>query len=179
MRRDIIKWDLKEREYHAKKKILIVPPSQKVFNHFGGVAHKFTKRLIKQIKKLTNREVEVRAKLSRSERIDYSLQDQLRKDKYHCIVTYNSIASLESITVGVPAIVLGPNAGGYLSETNLENIEKPYWAGAEKIFNHIDYLKWCQFTGNEMKTDYAHRIIKCLQGDVKPFIKKIEEQYNV
>ena len=123
--------------------------------------------------------MEVRVKLSRSERIDYSLQDQLRKGKYHCIVTYNSIASLESITVGVPAIVLGPNAGGYLSETNIENIEKPYWAGAEKIFNHIDYLKWCQYTGDEMKKEFAHRIIKCLQGDEKPFTKKIEEQYNV
>ena len=73
--------------------------------------------------------------------------------------------------MGVPAIVLGPNAGGYLSETNLENIEKPYWPGAEKIFKHIDYLKWCQFTSFEMRTDYTHRIIKCLQGDVKPFIK--------
>ena len=156
-----------------------MPPSQKVFNHFGGVAQKYTEQLIEKIKKLTNREIEIRAKLSRSERIDYSLQDQLRKGKYHCIVTYNSIASLESITVGVPAVVLGPNAGGYLSETNLDNIEKPYWAGAEKIFNHIDYLKWCQFTVTEMKTDYAHRIIKCLQGDVKPYKEKIADEYNV
>ena len=179
MRRDIVRWDLKEREYHDKKKILIVPPSQKVFNHFGGVAQKYTEQLIEKIKKLTNREIEIRAKLSRSERIDYTLQDQLRKGKYHCIVTYNSIASLESITVGVPAVVLGPNAGGYLSETNLDNIEKPYWAGAEKIFNHIDYLKWCQFTVTEMKTDYAHRIIKCLQGDVKPYKEKIADEYNV
>tara|TARA_Y100001973_G_scaffold106769_1_gene187385 strand:+ start:1686 stop:2606 length:921 start_codon:yes stop_codon:yes gene_type:complete len=179
MRRPIIRWKLEEREYHEKKKILIVPPSQKVFNHFGGVAHKYTKALIKNLKKITNREIEVRAKLSRSERIDYSLQDQLRKGKYHCIITYNSIASLESITVGVPAIVLGPNAGEYLSETNIENIEKPYWAGSEKIFNHIDYLKWCQFTGDEMKKEFTHRVIKTLQGAEKPYTKKIEEAFNV
>ena len=30
-----------------------------------------------------------------------------------------------------------------------------------------------------MKTDYAHRIIKCLQGDVIPYKEKIAEEYNV
>ena len=77
-----------------------MPPSQKVFNHFEkSVAHKYTEQLIEKIKTISNREIETRAKLSRAERIDYSLQDQLREGKYHCIVTFNSIASLESITV--------------------------------------------------------------------------------
>ena len=53
------------------------------------------RKAVTQYQKVTDSFQEIDNALS--ERIDYSLQDQLRKDKYHCIVTYNSIASLESI----------------------------------------------------------------------------------
>lgn len=168
MKKPILKFNIKRRPTNSSKKILIVPPSQKVFNHFGGDAGTYTKRLIQKIQQITNREVEVRKKLARSERVGYSLQDQLRSGKYHCMITFNSIASLESVSVGVPAIVLGPNAGSYLSETKLSNIENPYYPEHREIFSHLNYLNWCQFTNEEMKTEWCHRVIKCLQGDVEP-----------
>ena len=43
-------------------------PSQKVFNHFGGDAKKYTKNLINAIKEISNRDIEVRKKLSRAEK---------------------------------------------------------------------------------------------------------------
>jgi len=178
-KRPLLRWNLKVREPHAKKKILIVPPSQKVFNHFGGNAPIYTKKLIQKIKEISNREVEVRKKLSRAERINFSLQDQLRRGKYHCIVTFNSIASIEAVSMGVPAVVLGPNAGSYLSELNLKNIDNPYYPSIDDIFDHLDYLKWCQFTGDEMKKDYTHKVIEALQGDEKPVKFKISEDFNV
>ena len=178
-KRPILRWNLKVREPHEKKKILIVPPSQKVFNHFGGDAKKYTKNLINAIKEISNRDIEVRKKLSRAERINFSLPDQLRKGKYHCIVTFNSIASVEAVSMGVPAVVLGPNAGSYLSENDLRNIDKPYYPNIEDLFDHLDYLKWCQFTGEEMRLDYTHKVIEALQGDEKPLKFKISEDFNV
>lgn len=178
-KRPLVRWNLKVREPHENKKILVVPPSQKVFNHFGGNAPIYTKKLVKKIKEISNRPVEIRKKLSRRERVNFSLQDQLRKGKYHCIVTFNSIASIEAISIGVPAVVLGPNAGAYLSEQDLKNIDNPYYPDIVDLFNHLEYLKWCQFTGEEMRLEHTHKVIEALQGDVKPVKFKIAEDFNV
>jgi len=149
-------------------KILVVPPSQKVFNHFGADAKQYTDNLVEKLKKLTDREIEVREKLGRSERVDFTLQDQLSTGQYHCIVTFNSIASIESVTVGIPAIVLGLNAGEFLSETNLKNIENPYLPHAEKIRQHVFYLTLCQFSSEEMQSILTKRTVEILQGDQIP-----------
>ena len=178
-KRPLVRWNLQVREEHKNKKILVVPPSQKVFNHFGGDAKKYTKNLIEKIKTISNRQIIIREKMSRSQRVDYSLQDQLRKGKYHCIVTFNSIASVEAVSMGVPAITLGPNAGGFISELNFKNIDKPYFPNTQDIFDHLEYLKWCQFTGPEMLRPDTSRVIKCLQGDERPQLFKINEDFNV
>ena len=149
-------------------KILIVPPSQKVFNHFGGDAKDYTDKLIEKIKTITDREIEVREKIGRSDRLNFTVQDQLRTGKYHCLVTFNSIASIESVLVGMPAIVLGPNAGECLSETKLENINEPYYPDFNKIREHIFYLSCCQFTSEEMQSIVTKRTIELLQGDQIP-----------
>ena len=150
------------------EKILVVPPSQKVFNHFGGEAIEWTNKLIENIKKVTDRPIEIREKVGRSERQNFSLQDQLRTGEYHCIVTFNSIASLEAVTIGVPAIVLGPNAGSYLSETKLENIDTPFFPDRQQIIEHMFYLSCCQFTGLQMQSVVTKRTIEVLQGDQTP-----------
>ena len=150
------------------KTILVVPPSQKVFNHFGGDAIEWTNKLIENIKKITDRPIEIREKVGRSERLNFSVQDQLRTGKYHCIVTFNSIASVEAVTVGVPAIVLGPNAGSYLSETKLENIDTPFFPDRQQIIEHMFYLSCCQFTGEQMQSIITKRTIEVLQGDQTP-----------
>tara|TARA_Y100000004_G_scaffold88589_1_gene99325 strand:- start:1393 stop:2337 length:945 start_codon:yes stop_codon:yes gene_type:complete len=177
LKQPILEYKLDKREDHKKKPILIVPPSQKVFNHFGGSASMYTKKLINKINEISDRKVDVRKKLSRAERTNFSLQDQLRDGNYHCIVTFNSIASVEAIAIGVPAITLGPNAGGVLSETNLRNIDNPYFPTKEKIFEHFNYLKWCQFKADEMREDWCFRVIKCLQGDVEPTKFKIKGDF--
>ena len=160
--------DLQVEKIDRGEKILIVPPSQKVFNHFGGDAEDYTNKLVEKIKTLTDREIEIRHKAGRSERLGFSVQDQLRTGEYHCLVTFNSIASIESVLVGMPAIVLGPNAGECLSETKLENIEQPYYPDLRKIREHIFYLSCCQFTSEEMQSIVTKRTIEILQGDQKP-----------
>ena len=148
-------------------RILIVPPSQKVFNHFGGDAKEFTDKLIKEIKLYTDRPIEIRPKVGRDKRVSYTVQDQLRSGNYHCIVTYNSIASLEAITVGMPAVVAGPNAGSFLSEKDIKNIDEPYYPDTKEIRDHIYYLTNCQLNSNEFRSSVAFNVIEILQGNEK------------
>ena len=56
----------------------------------------------------------VRQKPNRKERTlnGQTLLHQLKKDKVHCLVAFNSIAAFEAIQEGYPAITLGPNAAG-------------------------------------------------------------------
>ena len=162
-------WEnLQVEKVNRGKKILVVPPSQKVFNHFGGDAKDYTDKLVEKIKTLTDRPIEVREKLGRAQRLNFTVQDQLRSGEYHCLVTFNSIASIESVLVGMPAIVLGPNAGECLSETKLEKIETPYYPDLQKIREHIFYLSCCQFTSEEMQSIVTKRTIEILQGDQAP-----------
>ncbi len=149
-------------------RILLVPPSQKVFNHFGGDAGEWTEKFLKESKKYTNREIVLRPKPSRGDRQNFSLQDQLIKENFDSLITFNSIASIEAIVKGFPATTLGPNAGAYLSNTDIKNIDNPKYPKQGSIVEHMFYLSLCQFTSEEMASGWAFKVINQLQGDQKP-----------
>ena len=94
-----------------------------------------------------------------------NLQNQLINDKIHCLVAFNSIAAFEAIQGGYPAITLGPNAASFLSEKEIKNIEKPYFADDDKIREHSLYLSACQFQMEEFRNGYAVKQIEQLQHD--------------
>ena len=89
----------RENQHYVRRarsnRILLVPPSQKVFNHFGGDSGEWTERFLKESKKYTDREIVLRLKASRSDRQSFSLQDQLIKENFDSLITFNSIASIE------------------------------------------------------------------------------------
>jgi len=149
-------------------RILLVPPSQKVFNHFGGSAEEWTENFLKQAKNHTNREIVLRPKASRSDRQAFSLQEQLVKEEFDSLITFNSIASIEAILKGFPATTLGPNAGSCLSNNFIENINDPKYPHELEIRAHMFYLSLCQFTAEEMANGWAFKVINQLQGDQKP-----------
>ena len=157
--------------YHRREKsnrILLVPPSQKVFNHFGGDAGEWTEKFLKEAKEYTSKEIVLRPKVSRSDRLNFSVQTQLIKEGFDSLITFNSIASIEAIMKGFPATTLGPNAGSYLSNTSIKNIDDPRYPKTETIQAHMFYLSLCQFTSEEMASGWAFKVIDQLQGDQKP-----------
>lgn len=160
-----------------QSKILLVPPSQKVFNHFGGDAKKWTDNFLKEAKKYTDREIVLRPKVSRSDRLKFTVQDQLRKEGFDSLITFNSIASLEAILVGRPATVLGPNAGSFLSNTDITKIDNPPFPTKQDILDHLFYLSLCQFTVEEMANGRAYELIELLQGDQKPHTFNFKETF--
>ena len=161
---DLFKVERRQRS----NKILLVPPSQKVFNHFGANAEEWIESKMKELKQYTDKEIVLRPKGGRSERINYTVQHQLVKENFDSLITFNSIASLEAIVKGFPATVLGPNAGSFLSNTDITKIDDPRWPELTDIKNHLLYLSLCQFTNEEMSNGFAWKVIRYLQKDSKP-----------
>ena len=149
-------------------RILLVPPSQKVFNHFGGSAEEWTEKYLKDAKQYTNKEIILRPKIGRSDRQKFTVQTQLIKEGFDSLITFNSIASLEAILKGFPATTLGPNAASYLSNNHIENIDDPYWPKEGVIKEHLFHLSLSHFTIAEMASGWAFKVINQLQNDQKP-----------
>jgi len=150
-------------------KILIAPPTSKVFKHYNYKVCQWISETIEKIKKFTDKEVILRQKpKSRKVRIyKDKFLDQLKNDNIHCVVTFSSIVSIESILNGYPVITLGPNAASYLSESKIENIDNPYFPDDDKIREHMLYLSACQFEKEDFFNGYALKTVNELQYDQK------------
>ena len=153
--------------------ILIIPPSAKVLKcltlngHVNFTQEEYINYVSNEIKKYTDKKIIVRQKPNRDERTRKggNLQNQLINDKIHCLVAFNSIAAFEAIQEGYPAITLGPNAASFLSEKEIKNVHKPYFADDDKIREHSLYLSACQFNREEFRNGYAVKQIEQLQHD--------------
>ncbi len=143
------------------KKILICPPSNKVMNMFDQpTADIWTQNLVKELKNLTDRPIEIRMKPIRSERISTkTIQDALQDD-IHCLITYNSIAATEALMEGKPAITLGPNAAQLVCETDLKNIDNPRIPSKDEMYAFLKHLSYSQFTQHEMEDGTAWKILQ-------------------
>jgi hypothetical protein len=69
---------------------------------------------------------------------------------------------------------LGPNAASFLSEKEIKNIEKPYFADDDKIREHSLYLTACQFSRTEFLNGSAVKMVEQLQHDQKYYRFKYE-----
>lgn len=150
----------KFKPYTSGSKILICPPSDKVMNMFNqGTAQEWVEKTVEEIKKVTDREIEVRLKPTRSERVTSNTIQAALADDVHCLVTYNSIAATEALMEGKPAITLGPNSAQLICETNLANIENPRIPTKDETIAYFAHLSYAQFTGEEFDNGFAWRIL--------------------
>jgi hypothetical protein len=168
---EIVKKDYNSFKPELRKKgdkILITPPTNKVFKHFNYDVDKWISETYNKIKKITDREIVVRYKpKSRSVRVKENPFLKDLNNNVHCLVTFNSITAIEAIINGCPAITLGPNAASYLTENKIDNIENPYYPGEDKIREHLLYLTACQFKKEEFLDNYAIETVNALQHDQK------------
>jgi hypothetical protein len=82
----------------------------------------------------------------------------LDKDIY-CLVTFSSIAAVEAVMLGKPAIVLGPSAAYSVCSDSLEEIEKLYIPTLDEVEEWAAHLAYCQFTEVEMRDGTAWKIL--------------------
>jgi hypothetical protein len=113
------------------------------------------------IKQYTDRPVEVRERAAK--RIDRiandTLQNALDNDVF-ALVTYNSVAAIESIFHGIPAFTMAPsNAASPVALQDLSQIATPYYADSDKLYAWACHLSYGQFHINELKDGSAWRIL--------------------
>ena len=79
----------------------------------------------------------------------------------HALVTFNSIAGTEAILAGTPVFVLAPcNAALPVSNTDLSQIETPWFPDRDQILEWAYHLAYAQFHIDEFKNGAAERILK-------------------
>lgn len=150
----------KYKEFNTGRKILICPPSNKVMKFWNQPRQEeWIKIVIKELQLVTTRPIEVRLKPGRAERITFNTLAQALQDDVYCLVTYNSIAAVEALMNGIPAIALGPNAATTMCNTSLSQIDNLNTYNEEQMVRYLSHLSYCQFHINEMEDGTAWRIL--------------------
>ena len=72
---------------------------------------------------------------------------------------YNSIAAVEALQAGKPAVVLGPNAASGICETELRNVDNPKMPDRETQDAFFAHLAYCQFDVHELRNGFAWRTV--------------------
>lgn len=140
-------------------KILVCPPSEKAMKYWDLDLDHWMEKTIATIKEHTDREIEVRLKQPRSVRASVdTMQDALNRD-VHCVVTFNSIAAVESLIYGKPVFTMGPNAAQPLSNKDLSTIDTPFMPDMDQVHALLRCLAYHQFTVEEMRSGYAWTVI--------------------
>jgi hypothetical protein len=147
------------KSFRPGSKILVAPPSEKSLSLWSMNPDHWVAEVSAEIRKYTDRPIEIRLKRPRTERLKENTMEQALADDVHCLVTYNSVAAVEAIMLGKPAFTLGPNAAGVLSLDDLSKIETPRIPTEDERQAWLRHLSYCQFNFTEMSNGYAWRIL--------------------
>ena len=141
------------------QKILLVLPNPKACRYYGIDCDQWINETTEQIKTYSNLPIEIRVKGSRSERNHgYSIYSAFDSGVY-ATVSFNSIASLESVLYGIPSFVSVPCAASPLASTDLSQLKNPYKPTLETIVAQCHNIAYGQFTVDEITDGTAWKII--------------------
>lgn len=141
------------------RKILIAKPDIKPCKFYDIDLDQWVYDTVETLKKYTDRPIEVRERApKREDRITTdTLQKALDNDVF-ALVTFNSVAAIESVFHGIPAFTLAPaNAASPVSLQDLSQIEKPYYPDTDKLYAWACHLSYGQFHVSELRDGSAKR----------------------
>lgn len=143
------------------RKILIAKPDDKPCKFYGVDLEQWVENTINEIKKHTDRPVAVRERApKRIDRIATDTLQQALDDDVFALVTFNSVAAVESIFHGIPAFTLAPaNAASPVSSQNLSEIENPYYPDMDKLYAWGCHLAYGQFHVSELRNGKAMEML--------------------
>lgn len=143
--------------------ILLVTPSEKPCQFYGIDRDEWVIETVQELKKHTDREIIIRHKGLRPDRIkDNSVAGQCLKDKIYAVVTYQSMAALEAIHYGIPAFTMAPCCVEKLANTDLSKIENPSYPEYEEFMKLLNYLAYCQYSLDEIRSGLALDMIESM-----------------
>jgi hypothetical protein len=141
-------------------KILLVVPSSKPCQYYNQNVTKWKADTIAEIKKHTDREIVVREKASRNDRTQKKTIYEALDEDVFCMVTYQSIAAVESVAYGIPVFALAPSAAKQMSLSDLTKIDTPCYPDPDLVHKWCCSLAYGQFSMEEMLYGDAWRIIQ-------------------
>jgi hypothetical protein len=144
------------------RKILIAKPDEKPCKFYGIDLDQWTEDTIKTIKNYTDRPVEVRERApKRIDRISTDTLQQALNNDVFALVTFNSVAAIESIFYGIPAFTLAPaNAASPVSLQDLSKIDTPYYPDKDKLYAWGCHLSYGQFHTKELSSGRAKQLLE-------------------
>ena len=141
------------------QKILLVLPNPKACRYYDIDCDQWISETTEKIKTYSDLPIEVRVKGSRSERNHgYSIYSAFDTG-VHATVSFNSIASLESVLYGIPAFVSVPCAASPLASTDLADLKNLPRPDTELISKVCRTLAYGQYTHEELQDGTAWKII--------------------
>ena len=137
--------------------ILLVTPSEKPCKFYGIDRDTWVYNTVSEIKQYTDRPIIIRDKAPRQQRVVKTIYSDLLD--CHALVTYQSIAAVESILDGVPAFTMAPTAADPVCDKDLSLIESPTVQDEDKIYKWACHLAYGQFSNKELANGTAYRMI--------------------
>ena len=122
---------------------------------------RWVENTIETLKKYTDREIIVRDKGKRHERVgEGSVPKYLIKEKIYATVTYQSIAAIESVCTGVPAFTMEKTAADSVTSKDLSKIETPFYPDKDQVHKWQHWLAYCQYHVRELGSGEAIKIME-------------------
>lgn len=142
-------------------KIVLALPDEKPCKFYGIDRDTWIAQTLASIRQYTDRPVVIRERApKRVDRVSTDPLSAVLAQDVHALVTFNSAAGVESILQGVPAFVLAPtHAARPVANTDLSQIDQPYWPDTDKIHAWACHLAYGQFHVRELKDGTALRIL--------------------
>lgn len=144
------------------RKILVAAPDEKPCKFYGTTQEEWIKNTVDTIKQYTDRPVVVRERAkNRIDRVVHNTLQEALDDDVFALVTFNSVAAIESVFHGIPAFTLAPaNAASPVALQDLSKINEPYYPDKDKLYAWGCHLAYGQFHVSEMKNGSVFKILE-------------------
>jgi hypothetical protein len=146
------------------RKILIAKPDEKPCKFYGIDLDSWMEETVNNIKQYTDRPVEIRERAKhRIDRVVHNTLQEALDDDVFALVTFNSVAAVESVFHGIPAFTLAPaNAASPVSLQDLSKINEPYYPDSDKLYAWGCHLAYGQFHVTELRNGVAREMLEKL-----------------
>lgn len=143
------------------KKILLVAPDQKPCKFYGIDLDLWIRATVEQIQQHSDRPIEIRVRHSNVIKLNRNTAESFHtalQDDVGVVVTYNSVAAVESIMHGVPVVALAPaTAADPVASKTLDSVDDPFWPDKDLRYRWACHLAYAQFHNNELEDGTAAR----------------------
>ena len=159
------RWDLLGVKIHPRRsghKIIVAAPDEKPCKYYGIDHAQWVKDTVAEIKKHTDRPVEVRERApKRSDRVFKEPLSHALTQDVHALVTFNSVAAVESILAGVPAFVLAPShVAEPVANRDLTKMDDPFYPDSDLLMAWCHSMAYGQYHVRELKNGTAFRMMQ-------------------